>query len=71
MTSKISSVSSPSHPIKYAAGENNKTGLVTLANQDDVSVPLIKNFELLVSLAEPSKYIYRFILFNFIVFFKI
>eukprot|EP00026_Physarum_polycephalum_P002556 Phypoly_transcript_02563.p1 GENE.Phypoly_transcript_02563~~Phypoly_transcript_02563.p1 ORF type:complete len:905 (+),score=178.71 Phypoly_transcript_02563:1-2715(+) len=58
MTSKIKSVSSPSHPIQYEAGDKPTQAKVTLANED-VGVPLVKNFELNIALAEPNKPIVR------------
>lgn len=51
MTSNIKSVASPSHPIQFEFGESPKSAKVSLSNPD--GTPLVKDFELLVSLADP------------------
>jgi hypothetical protein len=59
MSSNIKSVSSPSHPIKFEFGDSPAKAAVELAQNED-GVPLGKDFEILVSLAQPNK----FVLFN-------
>ena len=54
MTSKMKSVSSPSHPIQYEAGDTPTQAKVVLA-KEDVGVPLVTDFELHIALAEPNK----------------
>ena len=54
MTSKIKGAASPTHPIEYEAGDTVNQARITLAN-GDVGVPLVKNFELNIALAEPNK----------------
>ena len=56
MTSKIKSISSPSHPIEFNSGDTPNSASVSLANQDDVGVPLLKDFEMRIALANPDKY---------------
>jgi hypothetical protein len=57
MTSKIKSVSSPSHPIQYEAGDTPMQARIVLV-KEDVGTPLVKNFELNIALAEPNKYVF-------------
>ncbi len=54
MTSNIKSVSSPTHPIQFEFSDTPQKASVSLAQNDD-GTPLGKDFELLVSLAEPNK----------------
>jgi hypothetical protein len=72
MTSKIKSVSSPSHPITFHAGESENTAGITLANQENIGVPLVKNFEMQIALSNPDRYIlffFFFFFFSFLFFF--
>ena len=55
MTSNIKSVSSPSHPIQFEFSDDGpQKAKVTLA-QNEEGVPLGKDFELLVALAQATK----------------
>ena len=55
MTSNIRSISSVTHPIQFEFSESGPSkATVTLSQQDD-GVPLGKDFELLLSLAQPNK----------------
>ncbi len=55
MTSFIKSVSSPSHPISFEFGDDPNHAHVKLANED--GTPLVKDFELAITLAKPHEYI--------------
>lgn len=57
MTSKITGVASPSHGIECDMGSEGVSASVKLSNKDP-ALPLVRNFELHISLAEPDKYMY-------------
>ncbi len=54
MKSNIKSVTSPSHPIAFEFGDQPNTATVTLALED--GIPLVKDFQIAVALAQPHEY---------------
>ncbi len=65
-TSKISKISSPTHPIEISDPTQN-SAQIALANQDN-SVPLLQNFDLSILLAEPNKFVLLLILYVMVTF---
>jgi uncharacterized protein YegL len=63
MTSFIKSVSSPSHPISFEFGDDPQHAHVKLANED--GTPLVKDFELAISLAKPHEYATKILILYF------
>jgi hypothetical protein len=59
MTSNIKSIASITHPIQFEFSESGPSRASVTLSQQDEGVPLGKDFELLVSLAQPNRPIVR------------
>lgn len=57
MTSNIRSIASQTHPIQFEFSETGTTKATVTLAQQEAGIPLGKDFELLISLTQPNKYL--------------